>query len=407
MEKEKINILQIAPRYCFPEDDGGKIGIANITKELHRLGAQITYFTFDNGDITDDKKKLIAPYAELKTFNHSTANTIPRIAHSLFQKDSLYMTKHFTQDAFDALEKIFNKGNYDVIHTDHSAMAPLALKLKEKYGIPVGLRLHNIEWTIWQRYADILPRFSLQKIYIQSQAKKLRRNEREILKHTDIAFAITEEDRQRALELNPQANIIIASAGVDSEQWKPDDKTERNKFELILATTYKWRHNVDAVKWFIEEVLQILNKKIPQIKLTLLGKGIPKEFDAYKSIGLNPIGYVPSVQPYLNRAGIYISPLFVGGGIRIKILEAMAMQLPVIASPVAAEGIKTKDENGLFVRNSAKDFIDTILELIENDDLRIQSGINARHYVENNFSWRKNVQIMFDKYLELKKKIED
>ncbi len=407
MEKEKINILQIAPRYCFPADDGGKIGIANITMELHRLGANITYFTFDDGTITPEAKKMIEPYAEPVTFKHSTSNTLPRIVRSVFQNDSLYIKKHYTENIFAALEKVFNSKKFDIIHADHSAMAPLALKLKAKYGIPVGLRLHNIEWTIWQRYAEVLPKYSLQRIYIQSQAKKLKRNEKEILEHTDIAFAITDEDRQRALLLNPRVNIVVASAGVNIDEWKPDENVERNKYELILATTYRWRHNTDAVKWFIENVLRILNNKNPKIKLTLLGKGIPEEFETYKSIGLNPVGYVPSVGDYLSRAGIYISPLFVGGGIRIKILEAMAMQLPVVASPVAAEGIKTGDDNGLFVRKSADEFVNTILNLIENDEYRTKSGENAREFVKTHFSWRKNVEIMFNKYLELKKKIED
>ena len=155
--EEKIKILQLAPRYVFPPDDGGKIGIANITKEFAKAGADITFFTFDGGAISLDDKKLIEPYAKLQLYKHSTINTSLRIFFSLFNKDSLYITKHQSQGVINELEKLVEKNKYDVIHADHSAMAPLAIHLKNKFNIPVGLRLHNIEWTIWQRYADFLP----------------------------------------------------------------------------------------------------------------------------------------------------------------------------------------------------------------------------------------------------------
>lgn len=405
--EEKINILQLAPRYTFPPDDGGKIGIANITKEFSKAGADVTFFTFDDGSINTTDKELIAPYADLRLFQHSTSNTALRIFQSLFTKDSLYITKHYSKSIFRYLEELIKEKKFDAIHADHSAMAPLAIALKEKYGIPIGLRLHNIEWTIWQRYADILPRSHPKRIYIQSQANKLKWNEKKILEKIDVAFAITEEDKKRALELNPDLNVIVASAGVNVDEWQPDENTAHNPEELIIATTYHWQHNVDALKWFIENVMKTLKEEIPDIKLTLLGKNIPAEFHSYKKYGVEPVGYVEKVQLYLNKAGIYISPLFVGGGIRIKILEAMSMELPVVASPVAAEGIPANEDSGLFICNSADDFIATILSLISDKEQRDQAGKSARQYISGNFSWKKNTAKMLAEYLKLKKKIDD
>ncbi len=401
--EEKIKILQLAPRYVFPPDDGGKIGIANITKEFAKAGADITFFTFNDGAISLDDKKLIEPYAKLQLYKHSTINTPLRIFFSLFDKDSLYITKHQSQGVINELEKLVEKNKYDVIHADHSAMAPLAIHLKNKYNIPVGLRLHNIEWTIWQRYADFLPTYSPKRLYIQSQARKLRRNEAEILRNIDIAFAITKEDKQRAMELFDQLNVIVASAGVNTDEWKPDENITKNSNELILATTYRWQHNVDAIRWFIENVLRPLRKKFPSIQLRLLGKDIPADFEKYKEQGAVLTGYVDSVQPYLNKSTIYVSPLFVGGGIRIKILEAMAMELPVVASPVAAEGILANANDGLFISKDADAFIDNISNLLNDENLRSATGKNARSFVAHNFSWSENVAKMILEYYKLKK----
>jgi len=399
--EEKINILQLAPRYTFPPDDGGKIGIANITKEFAKAGANLTFFTFDDGRISRRHKEFIAPYASLELFPHSTKNTPIRIFKSLFAKDAIYIQKHYSSKILSYLETLCENNKFDIIHADHSAMAGLAIKLKEKYKIPIGLRLHNIEWTIWQRYADTLPYFHPKRLYIQSQANKLKRNESEILKNIDVAFAITEEDKKRALDLNPNLNVIIASAGVNPEEWKPDNIQENNPQELIIATTYHWRHNVDALHWFIGNVLKPLKKQIPDIQLTLLGKNIPAEFNNYKEFGVNPLGYVDRVQPYLNRAGIYISPLFVGGGIRIKILEAMAMEMPVVASPIAAEGIPADSHAGLFVSRSADDFIRNILQLIEDKNFAEKAGKAARQFILSNFLWDNNTAKMLGEYSKL------
>jgi len=283
-------------------------------------------------------------------------------------------------------------------------MAPLALQLRKKYNIPVGLRLHNIEWTIWQRYADVLNPYHPKRLYIQSQAKKLKKNEKEILDQVDIAFAITEEDKRRAMELSPDLNVVVASAGVNLSEWVVDRSTKRNRQELILATTYQWQHNIDAVKWFIENVLTKLHTLYPDIKLTLLGKNAPNWLADYKNIGVNLVGYVEKVQPYLNQAGIYVSPLFVGGGIRIKILEAMAMELPVLATNIAAEGIKCKNGDGLIICNSAEDYIRHVSKLIEDPDYSKSLVSNSVAFISENYSWKQNVEKMILEYRQLQKR---
>jgi glycosyltransferase involved in cell wall biosynthesis len=399
--EEKINILQLSPRYPFPMDDGGKIGIANITKELAGFGANISFFTFTDEDLSSESKLQIQPFANLEEYRHSTRNTPGRILGSLFYSEPLYTHKHFSKKIFEFAEKLISDKKINVIHADHTCMAPLALALKDKYGIPVGLRLHNIEWIIWQRYADVLPEFHPKKIYIQSQAKKLRKKEAELLQLVDVAFAITEEDQKRALELHPNLNVKVSTAGVDANDWMPDDSIIRNDNELILATYYPWRHNVDGLKWFIENILTEIYKINPNIRLTLLGKGAPEWLKDYESIGVNLIGYVDRVQSYHNRASIYISPLFVGGGIRIKILEAMAMKLPVISTYIGAEGIRATADNGLIRTDDKNEWINTIIELTGNRTKLNTLGNEARNFVTKNHSWSENIKIMIQEYENL------
>ena len=397
---EKIRILQLSPRFPFPMDDGGKIGIANITIELAKQGAEIDFFTFDNyspADVID----MVKPYAVPVIYPHSTENTPLRIIISFLLNYSLYLKKHNNFRIRKFLRDYLQNKKFDIIQAEHTCMAPLALYLKEIYQIPVGLKLHNIEWTIWHRYADVLPKLSPRRVYIQQQANLLKARETELISKADICFTVTDDDRLRALEMVPDANVVASYAGVNLDEWQPDDSIIRNPFELVIATTFHWVHNRDAVKWFIEKVLPLVKNKIPEIKFTIIGKEAPEWLNNYKELGISVEGYVPKVQPYFNRANVFISPLFVGGGVRIKILEALSMELPVVASPIAAEGINARCEEGLFVCRDAGSFAASIINLCNNFESSRKLGRAGRKYILENNTWEKSAGIFIKNYKKI------
>ena len=398
---EKIKLLQLSPRFPFPPDDGGKIGIANILMQFAKQGFEVTFFTFTDGNIPDEAIRVAQKYCDLILFEHSTENTAMRILSSVLKNESIYIEKHFPQAAEIRILELARQKDFDAVHADHSCMFPLAKLAADERNIPAGLRLHNIEWMIWQRYADRLPVWHPKRWYVSSQAQILRKNEKNFISQADICFAITDEDKIRAEEMAHGANVVVASAGIEPGNWQPDPDIERDPHQMILATVYKWQHNIDALKWFISEVLPLVRREIPDAKLTLLGKDSPDWLQDLHREGIDLKGYVPEVQPYLNQAGIYIAPLFVGAGIRIKILEAMAMELPVVATPVSTEGIHADEEQGLFVRETPADTAAAIVELMENPDYARKSGISARKFVLGNFSWERNAGIMADNYRKL------
>ncbi len=400
MEK-KIKILQLSPQFPFPQDDGGKIGIANIFTEFVNQGAQVTFFSFDDGHAKSEDIRTAEKYGKVILFNYSTRNSPLRIFQSLFRKQPLFLFKHFNKKIINFLLKEIENTEFDIIHADHSSMMPLAIYLKNLLNIPVGLRLHNIEWMIWYRYAETLSKFHPKRLYLQRQAKLLKTAEKKYYSLADVCFAITEPDKARSLELSSKANVRVASAGVNINEWHPDKSIVRNPHELVLATTYNWIHNVDAVRWFLDSVFPIILKNFPDAKLKLIGKNPPDWLKDSKNKNLDVLGYVPQVQPYLSRASVYIAPLFVGGGIRIKILEAMAMELPVVATSISAEGIDAGYENGLIIADDEKAFAESIISLLEDHSLTERLGKMSREYVSKKYSWQKNVKIMMDSYHEL------
>ena len=393
-----MRILQLSPQFPYPTDEGGKIGIANIYMNFSRLGADVTFFTFEEpgSPIRQEHKAEAEKYGKLVLFPHSTRNTKARIIKSFLTDTSIYLKKHNNRSIEEFFDKFIKENKFDIIHADHTGMMPLALYVQSITGLPLGLRLHNVEYMIWKRYGEKLNLFNPLKLYINRQASILRLAEKNLISRADICFSVSVTDMERAEKLNPKAKVITAIAGVSEGDWQPDPEMVRNPYELIHATVYNWIHNIDAIKWFIDNVMPEVNRLLPESRLKLLGRNAPAWLGDYRNIGVDPVGYVDSVHPYLNRANIYIAPLFVGSGIRIKILEAMAMELPVIATPVSAEGIYATEKDGLFIVDNAKEFADKIIFLAENYEYARTLGKKAREFVLNNFTWEKSVSIMYD-----------
>lgn len=394
---KKLRILQLAPRFPFPEDDGGKIGIANIFKQFSKEH-EVLLFAFDDGKIIKSAKEEAKEFGEIYLCKHSTENTKFRIFYSIFKTEPLYLFKHYSKRVYDELLRIALKFKPNIIHADHTAMMPLAVKLKKELGIPLGQRLHNIEWMIWQRYADLLPKYHPIKIYINSQAHKLAEAEADYFSKFDVGFPITTNDLNIAKKMAPNAKLRLATAGVDTNKFTTDDKIKRNKYEIIIATVYSWRHNIDGLLWFIKKVFPLIQKEFKDTQLKLIGKNLNINLPELNQEGIQAIGYVDDVRLHLNKASVYIVPLFVGSGIRIKILEAMAMKLPVISTTIGAEGIKTNYENGLFIADEPEDFADAIIALFSSENSRDAIGEKAREFIINNYSWAKSVEIMLKEY---------
>jgi glycosyltransferase involved in cell wall biosynthesis len=251
---------------------------------------------------------------------------------------------------------------------------------------------------IWERYAKSLCNFDPKKYYVASQAKKLKSREINFIKNADVSFPITENDKNTALEFAPNSNLVIATGGVNQAEFLPKE-VERKPLRLIIATTYSWVHNVNGLIWFMESVLPLVLKKFPEVEIELIGKNPPEIFKNNRNIILT--GYVDKVQSYLNSASIYIAPLFVGSGIRIKILEAMAMELPVIATSISAEGIFAKESDGLLISNDPEITATNVIRLLDNPSLCRDLGKNARKFVLQNFTWDRSVKIMYDEYMKL------
>lgn len=393
-----MKILQISPQNVLPPTDGGKVGIYNIFKTLNKLGVQTDiafyYDQIENIEYWNKWKNI----GNLSPIQLNTENTKLRIISSFLTNQSLYLTKHINKEVLSQFENLIETNNYDVLLCDHTAMAPVGLYLKKKYNLPTFLRLHNIEYLIWERYYQELNNLNPLKLFIGQQANLLKKYEEANYNKFDHVFTINENEKEFVKQMSPFSKIETISAGVDNEMWNYKDLDFELKKENIIsiATNFNWVHNINGIDWFISEVLPLIKLEIPDIKLKLYGKGLPEKYKNIKSSGIFGVGFVEDIVKELKKSKVYIAPLFVGAGIRIKILEAMGCGLPVVATKVSADGIKANENDGLFVSNDASKQAQIIIDLLQNKNKLKLLSQNSATFIYENYSWEKSISKMIE-----------
>jgi polysaccharide biosynthesis protein PslH len=379
---KSLNILQICPRIPFPPDDGGKIGIYNITKHLAQRGHRITMLTFSmNSELPEEMMK----YAEVVTVRHDTRTTMTGLIRNLFSGLPYTVSKYLTPQMEEQLRTLCRRQAFDIVHVDHSHLAPYGKIAKEEFRLPYCLREHNFETTIYERFADAHG-FSLLKHYLRMQARRIRRFEKAQLDQTDLCMAITEQDAAN-IRAESAVSIRIIPAGVDLEKhgFLPREK-ERPRTILILGSM-AWQPNTDAVKWFLDEVFPLVLRIAPDAVVTIAGMSPGKDIRSRANQNILVPGFIENLQERIAETQVLAIPLRIGGGMRIKMLEFFAYGKPVVSTGIGAEGNTATAGRHYLKADTAEEFADAILALFEAKQKREQLGDSARVFVEENYSW--------------------
>jgi len=390
-----MKILQLSPQFPFPLTDGGKISIANMTRALVSSSCEVHILCMVHTMPTQEEIQRFEEYsgAQCICIVNNTRNTPLAILKSLFDFHApLYIRKHRSSAFTDEIDRYLLEHTFDAILCDHTAMAESGIFASKQSGLPCIVRMHNIEYVIWKRYAERLSRLDPRRWYMEKQARVLRTMEIELSKNIHHLAMITQNDVEHIQSLSTHISASYIPVGIDTELFKPNT-VMASSTRMIHATTYDWIHNVEALEWFITEILPEMRSRY-SAELVLLGKQMPEHFRNSTIPGLIGKGFVDDINAELQLAGIYIAPLFVGGGIRIKILEAMSAGLPVIASPVSAEGILAKREDGLIICSSKEEWILEISRLMMNPELASELGNKARTFVKQYHSWEHSASLL-------------
>jgi glycosyltransferase involved in cell wall biosynthesis len=213
----------------------------------------------------------------------------------------------------------------------------------------------------------------------------MEREERTWCPRVALNVAVSDADRREFQRLAPAARITVVPNGVDVEKFVPRAAQGGG---IVFVGGMTWFPNKDALRYFACEILPLLRAAGNQDEVTWVGRALPGAHDTYSAQGITLTGYVDDIRPYVQNAACYVVPLRVGGGTRLKILDAWAMGKAVVSTSVGCEGLDARDGWNILIRDDPREFALAVQQVLSDTELRARLGAGARQTAERIYSWR-------------------
>jgi glycosyltransferase involved in cell wall biosynthesis len=246
---------------------------------------------------------------------------------------------------------------------------------------------HNVETTIFQRYAQQSSSV-LKRAFFRVQAAKMEAYEKYICGTVKHVIAVSEIDANRLRRMFGVQNVTSVPTGVDIDYFQPREDIIPSS-DIVFCGSMDWLPNVDAVEFFVDEILPLIRAKLPGVTFTIAGRSPDaRVLKAIRGIsGIALTGTVDDIRPYLWGSRISVVPIRIGGGTRLKIYECMAAGIPVVSTTVGAEGLRYTNGNNIMIADSPEVFAAASVQLLSNDSFRIVLARRARKFAMHNLSW--------------------
>lgn len=374
-----MKVLQLCTRVPYPPVDGGTIAMHNLADSLDANGVQVKILAFNTIKQLVKIEDLPSEYREKTQIDAVFLdNRIKPFAAllNLFTGESYNILRFIRRDFEELLVKTLKGNHYDIIQLEGLYMSPYLDIIRRTTKAKVVLRTHNIEHLIWQRLAAA-ERNPFKRRYLNLLADRLKRYEKWAVNHVDLILALTKEDHLALIDLGCKVPVEIAPVGLEINKYHPGTFPEKPIMFHIGAMD--WMPNQEGIKWFCEEVWNDLKRSIPDVEFKIAGRKMPRRFYKYEASGIRVEEYVEDSKAYMNSGSIMIVPLFSGSGMRVKIIEGMALGRAVISTPVGVEGIPVTDKKNVLLASDKEQFIQAVKHLYENPEKIKMLGDEARN----------------------------
>jgi len=384
-----MRFLWLKSELLHPLDKGGKIRTYQMLKHL-RAEHEVTYLSLAAPALSGREKQqaeeychrlVPIPYLEC---NKSSARFYTQIVANLGSPLPYAIEKYRSRQMRREIERELRSSSYDVVVCDF--LVP-SINLPHTGNTPALLFQHNVESVIWRRHFEN-QRSTVRRAYFYTQYEKMIAYERNACHRFDAVIAVSEADRDHMREQFGVERVYAVPTGVDTDYFQPRAGAT-NASKLVFTGSMDWMPNSDGVLNFIETVFPRIRAARPDVTLTIVGRNPSRQLRSLARIskGIEITGRVDDIRPFVHNAAVYVVPLRIGGGTRIKVFEAMAMGKAIVSTTVGAEGLPVRNGRDLLIADGPEQFADSVLRLLKDRALQSSLGAAGRDLVCNRFGW--------------------
>lgn len=386
-----MRILLLTQVLPFPPDAGPKVKTYNLLQYFarHHEVTLVSLVRSEAEAARADALRGCCAAVHTVQLHRSRRRDLMHLAGSMLSGDSFLMRRDESRELHALLHELTSRQSFDIVHADQLNMAQFAVDL------PVGARVidqHNAVWTIVQRMAEHSN--YAKRVGLELEARRLRRYEARICARFDGMLAVSAPDlaflelaaTEAGVTLPPTAIIPIA---VDARGAPPVSRHPQPTSILSMATMF-WPPNVDGVLWFAHEVYPLVKAAFPAARFDVVGARPPARVRRLGTTdpSINVTGYVEDPQPHLEAAAALIVPVRAGGGMRVKILEALARGLPIVSTTIGYEGITLSPGRHLLVGDTPAAFAEALIAVLRDPALGRRLAAAGRAVAETQYDWR-------------------
>jgi glycosyltransferase involved in cell wall biosynthesis len=385
-----MKILQICHKPPLPAVDGGCIAMNNITEGLLQNGHQVTVLTISTHKHPFLSDKIPKAYFEATNIKSVFVKTDIKPATALtnlLKGDSYNVSRFYSTEFAKLIGKTISNNQFDIIHLESVFVTPYLAQIRELTDAKVVLRAHNVEFLLWEKKVSKC-NSTIKKSYLKKLAKQLKAYETSLLNSYDGIAAISATDIEAFQNLGctiPTSNIPF---GIDTQKYKsifqskPRERTQKTIFHLGAMD---WEPNQEAIAWFIEKVWPMITKENSNVQFIAAGRNMPDKFYNYKSETIQIRGEVDDAVKFISAHDIMVVPLFNASGLRIKIIEGMALGKAIVSTAQGAEGIKCKHNENIVIASNEADFAKAVLNLVNNPQKAEEIGARAQKLAKEHY----------------------
>lgn len=391
-----MRILQLTNKPIFPLVDGGCVAMHELSKLLLANATLVK-----NISISTEKHpfNLVAFPLEFQEKFQPEAVFIPTkisvfgALYNLVKGSSYNLSRFYSANFEQFLINHLKVQDYDVIVCESIYLLPYLEALRTHSKAKIIVRTHNVEHQIWDRLtgSSSFPK----SMYLKKLSRDLKTAELNLLQKVDGILAISNDDKKIFEELGIKTKTEVIPVSIEHSEKCVNTKS----VHFHHLGSMNWQPNIEAVHSLIHHIFPKIRARIPKAELHLAGSFFPSNIQTNADKGIFVHGFVEDRFQFIQDHGIQLVPLKSGSGVRIKLLESMAIGAPIITTKIGAEGIDLLHEPSMIIANNDNEFIEDAVELYKNAELRQRIGANAQKLIAKNYSFER-INIRFIEFIK-------
>jgi len=380
-----MKLLLVAHLFPLPAHDGGRIAFFNTVKHLARVH-EVGVICLAGRDEDAPSGDLEKHCSYVHVFRRKAHTDKLRILRGMLLDPPGAGSKYWYPAAGELIRKSVRAQRPEVVEFHHLNMAVYRTFAE---GVPTVLREHNVEYKVWERYARGASGM-LERTYAKWTAPRLRRYEAEVASRFDRCVVVSPADAGYLRAVSPSSRIEVVPFGIDTEYFYPLLEVPEEPCSITITGSFDWGPKQQSLHTLLTRVFPSIRAHFPEAKLYVVGRGVSRELKeaADKMRGVVVTGPVADVRPHIARSSLLINYMESGGGIAIKVLEAMAMRKPVLCNSLGCEGIPVTRGQDVFVADGAEEFATAAVWLLRDESARARIAEGGYRRVLEEYSWQ-------------------